>query len=136
MEVRNHLSTSLGIDLPATLVFDYPTVPALTAFVLSVLPLAGISTGLSTATATAGVQSPLPLSAWQSSNAALAPGQGVPSPEVRSTAAREYLEAVCTVFAEAVGSEIGHAQPFAAAGLDSLAAVEVRNSLNRYVFEY
>ena len=35
VELRNSVASSAGIDLPSTLVFDYPTVSAITGFLLS-----------------------------------------------------------------------------------------------------
>jgi acyl carrier protein len=37
VELRNHLSTVTGMRLPATLVFDYPTVPAMAGYLLEQL---------------------------------------------------------------------------------------------------
>ena len=38
VELRNALSTALGVRLPATLVFDYPSPEAVTGFVIGLLP--------------------------------------------------------------------------------------------------
>ena len=35
VELRNEVQRAVGMDLPGTLAFDYPTVAAITAFVLS-----------------------------------------------------------------------------------------------------
>ena len=121
VEVKNYLSASLGMELPATLIFDYPTIAALTTFVLSLSHLTG---------ATAGTGSP---------QLGAGPGAGIVSkgtgkPDEATSAPPDYknvLEVVTSTFVEILGQSIAPDQPFAAAGLDSLAAVEARNVLNR-----
>lgn len=41
MEFRNSLEAKLGLQLPGTLVFDYPTVGAIARHIASLLPSAG-----------------------------------------------------------------------------------------------
>ena len=112
MEVRNHLNASLGLDLPPTLIFDYPTIAALTAFVLSCSLSAGTK-----ATAKDGLPQLQDVESLGKSR-----GTG---------GQQDVLMKVQAAFSEILGTEIAPDQPFAAAGLDSLAAVEVRNNLNR-----
>lgn len=38
VDLRNALSAQFSVDLPSTVTFDYPTVPALAAFVSTLLP--------------------------------------------------------------------------------------------------
>lgn len=120
--MRNSLCALLGIELPATLIFDYPTIAALTAVVLSVSPGAGHSI--------AAVLPGLHLGSQRMPGAAL---EGSLSQQSASTAQdiSSILREVQRVFGEVLGVQIGLDQPFAAAGLDSLAAVESRNTLNR-----
>ena len=39
VELRRELATISGLELPATLVFDYPTIDSLAGFIVSQLPL-------------------------------------------------------------------------------------------------
>lgn len=99
MELRNDLSSSFGLELPATLIFDYPTVAALAAFVADQL-------------------------------LAQQPSKGAVEARVPPVfdAAAVTLE-VHQVVASVLGVELPPAQPLMEAGLDSLAAVELRNEL-------
>ena len=117
--MKSSLSTTLAIDLPTTLIFDYPTVAALTAFVLSRSSSIGTS-------ATAKLTSPQ-LQHLTSAEASLSAHQAGAGGQ------RDILRTVQAAFLEILGTEIGPEQPFAAAGLDSLAAVEARNELGRSI---
>ena len=105
------------MDLPATLIFDYPTIAAIIAFVLSRTSSAG-----TLATAKLNLPQLQDLTSAVSSLSAQQAGR-------RGQA--DILETVQAAFLEVVGSDISPGQPFAAAGLDSLAAVEARNDLGR-----
>ncbi|RZQ63974.1 type I polyketide synthase [Amycolatopsis suaedae] len=58
VELRNRLAAATGLRLPATLVFDYPTVAALAGHVLTELTGAGAATPV-TATGTADADDPI-----------------------------------------------------------------------------
>jgi acyl carrier protein len=105
VELQNSLESKLGVRLPSTLIFDYPTAAASADHVVSLL---GAATG----------QRP-GIFAHSSASAA-------------SVAA--HAEHVASEVAAAVSEVLGAAeldleQSFMAAGLDSLGAVELRNSL-------
>lgn len=38
VDLRNALSTQFSVELPSTVTFDYPTVPALATFVSTLMP--------------------------------------------------------------------------------------------------
>ena len=44
VELRKELSTLTALELPATLVFDYPSVAEMTAALAAMLPAAGVTT--------------------------------------------------------------------------------------------
>ncbi len=106
------------MELPPTLIFDYPTVSALTAFVLSCALSAGT-------VATAQTSQPQPQDLETHTPGAEAQQEG-------TRGATSVLRIIQAISSEILGTDIGLEQPFAAAGLDSLAAVEVRNSLSRW----
>lgn len=101
--------------------FDYPSIAALTSFVLSLRPLAGTS-------ATAVASEPQLMS---SSGNDIPPASNCTLSQVTIAGRDGVIGQVQSIFAEVLGSGIGQDQPFSAAGLDSLAAVESRNTLNR-----
>jgi hypothetical protein len=51
VEFRNSLEAKLGIELPSTLVFDYPSIAAIAGHVATLLPHAGLSSDDGAATA-------------------------------------------------------------------------------------
>jgi acyl carrier protein len=95
VELTAELRRATGHDLPTTLLFDYPTVKTLVAYITALTPaqVAGVDSGAS----------------WTDVRAEVA-------------AAVQGL----------LGGSVGFDVPLAQAGLDSLAAVELRNQLCRY----
>lgn len=94
MDLRNTLAQRFRLDLPATLMFDYPTVAALGQFIVKQL-----SGGEET---TERPQAPAPASGiatWQPA---------------------ELTESLQAMVAEVLGSEVPPNQPLMEAGLDSL----------------
>jgi acyl carrier protein len=101
VEFQNSLETRMGAKMPGTLIFDYPTVESLVDF----------------------------LARQQS-----AAGSAAPAAELAAVDAEEHLRQVQSDVAAVVAEVLGVAQvapeePLMAAGLDSLGAVELKNSL-------
>ena len=118
VEFRNALEVKLALALPATLIFDHPTVSAIATFIGAQFPATSLPVAPSTAvyfdqmTSSVGVEPVL----GQATNT-----RGVNREQVSSL--------VFTAAADIVGHQLDSAQPLMAAGLDSLGAVELRNSL-------
>lgn len=100
VELRNELTSSFGLELPATVIFDHPTVAALSSYIDTVLNM-------------------------HHSDTVPAAGAG-PHADPAAVAAE-----IQRVVASVLGMEVPAHQPLLEAGLDSLAAVEMRNELNR-----
>lgn len=113
VEVRNELSRSLGLDLPATVLFDYPTIDALSSHLASLVDVQSSSS--------------LPAPAPVGKHGA-APQAVVSSGSIE----QQVMSAVHRV----AGRDAAPDTPLAAAGVDSLAAVELRNELCRCVSSF
>ena len=111
------LSNTLRLELPATAVFDYPTVSALAAFISTLHASEGAVPGGSSEDAGLADLATSRPAAPRQSRAALS--------------AAEALIRVQRMLAGILGTDVSPDQPMSAAGLDSLAAVEVGNELAR-----
>lgn len=103
VELTSSMEERFGVRLPATLLFDYPTVEDLSAHMQAVLPRPQ-------------------------------PGAGAIPPAGQAAAVsrpvREDLQRrIAGVVQELLGVEVDVSEPLAAAGVDSLGAVELRSSL-------
>lgn len=112
VELRNSLESSFGMELPATLMFDYPSISALAGFVA----------------AKSAEQAQLPGTAPQPpTGGALAAQQAASAVPMLSTAA--VAASLQTQVDEMLGVHVPRDAPLMEAGLDSLSAVELRKSL-------
>ena len=112
------LSNTLRLDLPATAVFDYPTVSTLAAFISTLAASEGaVPIGSSAGAGHADLAT---------SGSAAGPRQSRSALSVADALIR-----VQRVLVGILGTDVGPDQPMSAAGLDSLAAVEVGNELAR-----
>ena len=123
VEVRNELSKAFSLELPATLLFDYPTMGALAAHLAALAAPA--------APAPAGHSAQPDMSAGL---AQTAPGTAAGAEPARGSSQMslaQVQEAVATAVRSVVGGDIAPAAPLAGGGVDSLAAVELQAELSR-----
>jgi acyl carrier protein len=121
VELRNTIGRALALELPGTLVFDCPTAGDIVRYILDnfQLPAAG--------SITAGTRSALAVSSAGGS----APGMA--AADAHPVMSRQAVEAaVAAAVQTLLGEGVAADAPLLAAGLDSLAAVELRNDISRY----
>ena len=110
VELRDTLQEALGVQLTSTLLFDYPTVSAIAkhaALLLSARPTQTSSGSAPTHQEPAGLQT-----------------TGPAAPAVQEIEGR-----LLSIVRQVMGMEVGAAEPLMAAGLDSLGAIELRDSI-------
>lgn len=125
VEFRNALEGKLAVSLPATLIFDHPTVGSIGSFVARLLPAATMGTMNSSSAA--------PVAQGYSDFSGGFDYVATSMPAVPAMDIAAHLQhvsfVVFTAAKDIVGSDLTVDQPLMAAGLDSLGAVELRNSL-------
>ncbi len=99
VELRNELMSTFGLELPVTLIFDYPTVAALSGYIDDRLR-------------------------------AHPPANTPANSPMQLTDAGMIMREIQHVVASVLGKEVLSDQPLMEAGMDSLAAVELRNELS------
>ena len=107
VELRNNLSGLFGAPLPATITFDYPSISALAGYI---------------AEQAAGAAVPSTADSPRS-------GAGAASPYWRVSSAAEVRAKLNVIVERMLGAAVSASQPLMEAGLDSLSAVELRNTL-------
>ena len=111
VELRDALQEALGVQLPGALLFDYPTISTMAAHLASLIPSAA-----EPATLVAGPTLRTSAGGHQMSRDA--------GPMLQEVHAQ-----VGKIVKQVMGMEMGPTEPLMAAGLDSLGAVELRDSI-------
>lgn len=145
VELRTNLGNQLGVELPATLIFDYPSIATLADYLTSTT--AAITAPVRFLRRNAGIKvlcvkirtsyritrncitGCTPILQWFGAqnfllNAQVQPGVPVGRPAV------DVLPKVYDIVKRQLGSAVSYDAPLMEAGLDSLGATELRNTLS------
>lgn len=117
VQLRNEVTAAFGVELPPTVTFDYPTPTAMAAFIAGQVPSSNGAPVLE-------VTSAEPTAPDQAKQPAATSG-----PPLQRGAA-SLLPEVMDIVAGIVGAALGADDPLMASGLDSLGAVQLRNTIS------
>eukprot|EP00879_Flechtneria_rotunda_P014304 GHRR01014944.1.p1 GENE.GHRR01014944.1~~GHRR01014944.1.p1 ORF type:complete len:677 (+),score=280.93 GHRR01014944.1:73-2031(+) len=139
VELRNTLENTLNMQLPPTLMFDYPSPAAITAYVSSRVAATGTATRPRPAVHQAATARPSPTvddSMWfdfaapvQSINETMVPAAAAVPAAVVVRPQYSVVQEVSAAVASILGRAVDQSAALMASGLDSLGSVELQNVL-------
>ena len=132
VELRNSLTSRFNMELPATIMFDYPTTGAIASFMLENMP-ADLAVGMAAMSedSEAEQEPHLKLSTSRRRDAPRRRQRHSPDLRQQPVEMRDaVLGQVSQVVASVLGRDVDQAQPLMEAGLDSLGVMELRNALS------
>ena len=141
MEVRNDLKRKLGLELPSTVVFDYPTVSALCQYISTlgtqhpgkVLGLHRcVECKVEQSQQTNSITTSQAFSASSEEAVCAIAGMGAVARLTSALVRDDIVPVIHALVSSIAGADLAADMPLSQAGLDSLASVELRNDLSRY----
>jgi NADPH:quinone reductase-like Zn-dependent oxidoreductase/3-oxoacyl-(acyl-carrier-protein) synthase/acyl carrier protein len=130
VELRNSLSKEFGVELSATLTFDYPTQEAIAGHLEEILGDSAAAVGVADETESESEYGS-DLASDGEYHLSEARGARRIGPTVAMVDKTVILSTVATVTAGVMGDSVPTSASLMEAGLDSLGAVELRNSLSK-----
>ena len=129
-ELRSSLEASMRVELPATVVFDYPNAARMAAFLHATLEQRASESAADAWRGEAGPGQHGSTFAYPSTHPSAphaSPGLAAAGAALPSFA--NVLDGVCALAASIVGRFVSRGEPLMSAGLDSLGTVELRSAL-------
>ena len=127
VELRNSLEATFRVDLPATLMFDYPSIAALASFITARAAEGAAADAANSQAAGASGPGSSAGGVWSNGGVQHLDERSAP---VAAAVSRESAAAwLGAALREMLGAEVALEAPLMEAGLDSLSSVELRNAL-------